>query len=80
MKHATIREIKNETSRVLSMVESGQSVEIRRRSKPIAILSPVGNQPSPVMPDFMARLRDIYGDNVLETTHTVLISEARGER
>jgi antitoxin (DNA-binding transcriptional repressor) of toxin-antitoxin stability system len=80
MKHATIREIKHETSRVMSMVESGQSVEIRRRSKPIAILSPVVSQQAPAMPDFMARLRDIYGDQVLETTHTDLISEARGER
>ncbi len=80
MKHATIREIKNETARVMSMVESGQSVEIRRRSKPIAILSPVGNQQAPEMPDFMARLRDIYGDQVLETSNTDLISEARGER
>ena len=30
-------------------------------------------------PDFLARLRTIYGDKVLSTTATDLISESRGE-
>jgi antitoxin (DNA-binding transcriptional repressor) of toxin-antitoxin stability system len=80
MKHATIREIKHDTSRVLGMVETGQSVEIRRRTKAVAILSPVAQNKTPKLPDFAARLREIYGDTVLKSTHTDLINEARGER
>lgn len=80
MKQASIREIKHETRRVLDMVESGQTLEICRRHKPVAILSPPVKNKAVEMPDFMARLQKIYGDNLLETTGTELIREARGER
>lgn len=80
MKQATIREIKHQTTRVLDMVASGHSVEIRKRSKPIAILSPLPPAKTREIPDFTARLREIYGDRILETTHTDLINQARGER
>lgn len=80
MKQASIREIKHETSRVLGMVEAGQTVEICRRRKPVAILSPPIKDKAVEMPDFVARLRRIYGDRVLETTGTELVDEARGER
>jgi antitoxin (DNA-binding transcriptional repressor) of toxin-antitoxin stability system len=80
MKQASIREIKHETSRVLGMVEAGQTVELRRRRKPVAILSPPMKDKAVEMPDFVARLRRIYGDRILETTGTELVNEARGER
>lgn len=80
MKQASIREMKHETSRVLEMVESGQSVEICRRRKPVAILSPPRKVEAVKMPDFIARLHNIYGDRVLETTGTELVNTARGER
>lgn len=80
MKQASIREIKHETSRVLGMVEAGQMVEIRRRRKLVAILSPPVKDKAVEMPDFVARLRRIYGDRILETTGTELVAEARGER
>lgn len=80
MKQASIREIKHETSRVLGMVEAGQTVELRRRRKPVAILSPPMKDKAVEMPDFVARLRRIYGDRILETTGTELVDEARGER
>ncbi|HSP41520.1 MAG TPA: hypothetical protein VLO11_01495 [Luteolibacter sp.] len=80
MKQASIREIKHETSRVLGMVEAGQTVEIRRRRKPVAILSPPSKAGPVEMPDFLTRLRSIYGDRVLEKTGTELVDESRGER
>jgi antitoxin (DNA-binding transcriptional repressor) of toxin-antitoxin stability system len=80
MKQASIREIKHETSRVLGMVEAGHTVELRRRRKPVAILSPPMKDKAVEMPDFVARLRRIYGDRILETTGTELVDEARGER
>jgi hypothetical protein len=60
------------------MVETEQSVEIRRRTKAVVTLSPVTHKKAPKLPAFAARLREIYGDTVLQTTHTDLINEARG--
>lgn len=71
VKRASIREIKHETTRVLGMVEAGQTV---------AILSPPQAGKAVDMPDFVARLRRIYGDRMMETTGTQLVQEARGER
>ena len=80
MKQTTIRELKHATSHVLGMVEAGQTVEILRRRKSVAILSPPTAKKPLAMPDFAARLRNIYGDVVLETTGTQVVNDARGER
>jgi len=80
MKQTNIRELKHSTSKVLSIVESGQSVEVLRQKKPIAVLSPPHRQKRVEQPDFAARLREVYGDKALEPTGTEWIAEARGER
>ena len=80
MKQTNIRELKHSTSRVLSIVESGQSVEVLRRKRPIAVLSPPDRKKRVEQPDFAARLKEIYGDKALEITGTELTAEARGER
>lgn len=79
MKQTTIRELKHETSKVLAMVEAGETIEVRRRKKPVAVLSPTGRGKPVKKPDFAARLKKIYGDKALETTGTDLVHEARGE-
>ena len=79
MKTATIRELKHTTSAVLDWVEKGERVEIRRRGKPVAVLSrPVAAKRG--KPDFAARLKRIYGAKVLKTTATELLATERGER
>ena len=80
MKQTTIRELKHATSKVLALVESGETVEVRRHKKPVAILSPPAKDRSPKQPDFAARLKEIYGEKFLESTGTELVNEARGER
>ena len=69
MKSASIRELKHELTRVLSWVEDGESVEIRKRGRVVAQLTPPPVKTTPVRkkarPDFAARLRRIYGDKVL---------------
>ena len=80
MKTTTMRELKHETAKVLGWAEAGEEVELTRRGKPIAMLSPPRPKRKPARPDFAARLRSIYGDTVLANTATALISEARGER
>lgn len=80
MKHTTIRELKHATTKVLLLVESGETVEVRRRNHPVAVLSPPARKEPAPRPDFAARLREIYGDGILETTGTDLVNELRGER
>jgi antitoxin (DNA-binding transcriptional repressor) of toxin-antitoxin stability system len=64
---------------VLAWVAGGESVEVRRRDQPVAVLLPPKHKARIARPDFLARLRTIYEDQVLSTTATDLVSESRGE-
>ena len=79
MKTTTIRELRHDTTTVLSWVAGGESVEVRRRGEPVAILSPRQRKARIARPDFVGRMRAIYGDKVLPTTATDLVADARGE-
>lgn len=79
MKTATIRELRHETTRVLSWVAEGDSVEVRRRGNPVAVLCPRPRGVRIVRPDYAARLRAIYGDRVLPTTASDIVADARGD-
>ncbi len=80
MKTTTIRELKHDTTIVLGWVAGGESVEVQRRGVPVAVLSPHERKRRIAKPDFLARIRAAYGDKVLSTTGTDLVSESRGER
>ena len=79
MKTTTIRELKHDTTTVLSWVVKGETVEVRRRNEPVALLSPPKRRSAARRPDFRARLKAIYGNKTLDATATELISSARGE-
>jgi antitoxin (DNA-binding transcriptional repressor) of toxin-antitoxin stability system len=82
MRTTNIRELKHATSTVLEWVEQGESVEITRYNKVVAVLSPPPCQ-SPkkiVRPDYEARLQAIFGERVLPTTATELMDYDRGDR
>ncbi len=80
MKTTTIRELRHDTTTVLGWVAGGESVEVQRRGVPVAVLSQHSRKQRIVRPDFIARIRAVYGDTALSTTATDLISESRGER
>lgn len=78
MKTATLRQLRHEFGTVLALVEQGEAVEITKRGRTIALLSP----PPPVKttqarrrPDFAARLKRIYGDRVV--SGDVIVEERR---
>ena len=79
MRTTTIRELKHATSKVLSWVEQGETVEIRRRNHPVATLTSPPRKGGFVQPDFAARLQAIFGDNMMPITADELISASRGE-
>ena len=78
MRRTTIRELKHQTTTVLSWVADGETVEVRRRSEPVALLSPPKRRAAIRRPDFVARLKAVYGRKALTTTGTDLVSESRG--
>ena len=82
MKTASIRELKHDTAAVLGWVEAGEPVEIRRRGKLVAVMSPPvqSSDKAASRPDFEARLKTIYGGKMLKTTATELLAEERGDR
>lgn len=81
MKSVNIRSLKHETGALMERVALGESVEIRRRNQPIAVLKPVeSDQSCGQRPDFRKRLQTIYGDQMLPQTATELLFEERGDR
>ncbi len=80
MKTTSIRELRHDTTTVLGWVAAGESVEVQRRGIPVAVISPQERKRRIVKPDFLARIKEAYGENVLSTTSTDLVSESRGER
>ena len=80
MKTATVRELRHHFGAVLNWVEEGEPVEISKRGKVIALLTP---PPAPKpsrprkRPDFAARLKRIYGDKVLSGDVIVEERESR---
>jgi antitoxin (DNA-binding transcriptional repressor) of toxin-antitoxin stability system len=80
MKTTTIRELRHDTTTVLGWVENGDTVEVRRRRQPVALLTPVPRAVGGPRPDFLGRLREQFGERVLTTTASALLAEERGER
>jgi antitoxin (DNA-binding transcriptional repressor) of toxin-antitoxin stability system len=67
MKSVTVRQLRHAFGEVMSLIAEGQQVEIVKKGKLIALLSP----PPPTkpkkfkLPDFEARRKRIFGDRVL---------------
>lgn len=80
MNSINIRGLKHETGDLLKRVALGETVEIRRRNKPIALIKPYENHIADKRPDFRARLHSAYGDTVMKKTATELLQEERGNR
>ena len=80
MKRASVRQIRHDFGTVLDWVEEGERVEVSKRGKIVALITPPP-VPKPARlakrPDFAARLRRIYGDKVLRGN---IVVEERNSR
>lgn len=76
MQPVNIRKLKHDTRELLDRVALGESLEIRRHNKAIAVLKPLESRGA-VRPDFRARLNAIYGDKVLSETATSTADRVR---
>jgi antitoxin (DNA-binding transcriptional repressor) of toxin-antitoxin stability system len=68
MKRATVRQLRHDFGTVLNWVEEGETVEISKRGKVVALMTPPPPPSSPrpkKRPDFAARLKRRDGDRVI---------------
>ena len=72
----SVRDLRYDFPRVEALLRQGEEIQITKRGRAIARLVP--EQPAPrQLPDFLGRLREIYGDRVLEMTGADLLAEER---
>jgi prevent-host-death family protein len=66
MKKVAIRELQQNIRRVMELVEQGETVEVTRRRRPIARLTPIRQprEPAP-WPDLDARARKVLGNRLV---------------
>lgn len=78
MKNASLRDLRYAFPRIERLLRQGEVVQITKRRRVIARLVPEmpGSQAS--APDFLQRLRAIYGDKSLPVSGAELIAEDRG--
>jgi prevent-host-death family protein len=68
MKTATVRDLRNRFAQVASWIAEGEPVEITKKGKPFARLTPVAprRQGRFKMPDIMARLDQDFGNSTYD--------------
>jgi antitoxin (DNA-binding transcriptional repressor) of toxin-antitoxin stability system len=79
MKTVSVRDLRYDFPKVERILRSGEEIQITKRRKAIARLTP---EPAsrPPLPDFLGRLKEIYGDKILEISGAELISADREDR
>jgi antitoxin (DNA-binding transcriptional repressor) of toxin-antitoxin stability system len=76
MKRASVRDLRYNFAEVEDLLRQGQEIQITKRRRVIAKLVPATSRASS-RPDFMGRLRKLYGTKVLKTSGADLLGEER---
>lgn len=77
MKKASVRDLRYQFKKIERLLHQGEEIQITKRRRVIARLVPETSEEHIEMPDFLARLRKIYGDKVLAVSGAELISADR---
>lgn len=79
MKSASIRDLRYHFSRVEHLLREGEEIEITKRRRVIARLIPSRPQMSMLQhrPDFLKRLKKIYGNRILKPSNAELLAQDR---
>lgn len=81
----SIEELGSDIPRLEALLDRGEEIQITRKDAVIGRIMPekaphgekLEQSEFPPLPDFMARLKEIYGDRILEPTGAELISQER---
>ena len=76
MKQASVRDLRYRFADVEDLLREGQEIQITKRRRVIARLVP-GGAVAPVRPDFLARLKQVYGRKVLKISGADLLTQER---
>jgi antitoxin (DNA-binding transcriptional repressor) of toxin-antitoxin stability system len=76
MKTVSVRELRYDFPKVEELLRSGEEIQITKRKRPIARLTPEPME-RPPLPDYLGRMKEIFGDKVLKVTGAQIISEDR---
>ncbi len=81
MKTTTVRELRNRFARVAAWIDDGESVQITKAGKPYARLVPAASQKARkiVKPDFMAQLKETWGDRIFSEAEVAAMRAAELE-
>ena len=81
MGSVTVRELQQQTKRVIERVERGEIIAVLRRRRPVAQLSPTPQpqKPSP-WPDLAKRTRAVFGKRTIKPGASQAVLDARGAR
>ena len=77
MKKASVRDLRYAFKKIERLLHEGEEIQITKRQRVIARLVPENAEPAAEIPDFLGRLRVIYGDRVLAVSGAELVSEDR---
>jgi len=77
MKKASVRDLRYAFKKIERLLHQGEEVQITKRRRVIARLVPENTRAAAQMPDFLERLRSIYGDTRLAVSGAELIAQDR---
>jgi antitoxin (DNA-binding transcriptional repressor) of toxin-antitoxin stability system len=75
----TVRQLQKELRSVLTRVARGQTLQVTRHRRPVAVLAPPRPTSLP-WPDLDARARRVLGKRVIAPAVSQLVSDERGDR
>ena len=78
MKTVSVRDLRYDFPKVERLLREGKDVQVTKRKRVIARLVPEPVSAQPKMPDFMARMKKIFGNKVFKVSNAELIVEGRG--
>ena len=77
MKKASVRDLRYGFKKIERLLLQGEEVQITKRRRVIARLTAERAQAPAKMPDFLGRLRAIYGEKILPTSGADLVAADR---
>jgi antitoxin (DNA-binding transcriptional repressor) of toxin-antitoxin stability system len=76
MKRASVRDLRYNFPKIERMLRAGEDIEITKRNTVIGTLVPPNHKPVEY-PDFRGRMKEMFGDKILEPSNAEIIAEDR---
>jgi len=79
MKQVTVRELQQNIRSVLERVQAGEVIEVTRRRKPVARITPTSGADEPAdWPDLAARTKAVFGSRKIDPAPSEQVTADRG--